>query len=214
MMKKRMTPLRSVAFVVMVVLVCMTVLIPTSSATLLKDISDTILGHKNKNTATSTNTDDLSTSSTNTNSNRNGAAGGECQLALRVLAFDKDIDMGETTHSSGFSTFRYPIYDPEGVATNDPPIGIYIGASTTIGQNNALGDCIGSGSFNFDYDEDTNSYKSQIFVSVSCSGTFNAITGGTGKYAFIQNGHEVIADSFDIEGGSISELHFASDTCV
>jgi hypothetical protein len=92
------------------------------------------------------------------------------------------------------------------------PVGIYIGASHTVHNN----DCIGTGSFNFDYNSETDSYDSQIFVSVSCSGTYNAITGGTGRYAYIKNGHEVIAggpSEISIPS-SVSELHFTSETCI
>jgi hypothetical protein len=134
---------------------------------------------------------------------------GECQLALRVLAYEDEIVGGERSFpDAGLSTFRYNIYDP---SSSDPhePIGIYLGASHTVNEH----DCVGQGSFGFDYNPETDSYESQIFVSVSCSGAFNAITGGTGRYAFIRNGHEVITDSRDIAGGSISELHFTSETC-
>ncbi|KAL3902879.1 MAG: hypothetical protein SGILL_010661, partial [Bacillariaceae sp.] len=133
---------------------------------------------------------------------------GECQLALRVLAYEDEILGGERSFpDAGLSTFRYNIYDP---SSSDPhePIGIYLGASHTINEH----DCVGTGSFGFDYNPEIDSYDSQIFVSVSCSGSFNAITGGTGRYAFIKNGHEVISDSRDIAGGSVSELHFTSET--
>lgn len=138
---------------------------------------------------------------------------GECQLALRVLAYEDEIMRGERSFpDAGLSTFRYNIYDPSSSSSSDPqeePIGIYLGASHTINEH----DCVGTGAFGFDYNPEIDSYDSQIFVSVSCSGSFNAITGGTGRYAFIKNGHEVISDSRDIAGGSISELHFTSETC-
>jgi len=146
----------------------------------------------------------------------------ECQLALRVLAYDDEIVAGERAFpSAGLSTFRYNLYDPErprkeqndsGEDENDvddEPIGIYIGASHSVGRN----DCVGTGSFNFDYKPETDSYDSQIYVSVSCSGSYNAIIGGTGKYAFLKNGYEIILDSQDIPGASISELNFVSESC-
>ena len=134
---------------------------------------------------------------------------GECQLALRVLAYEDEIVGGERSFpDAGLSTFRYNIYDPSSSDVHDP-IGIYLGASHTVNEH----DCVGQGSFGFDYNPEIDSYESQIFVSVTCSGAFNAITGGTGRYAFIKNGHEVISDSRDIAGGSISELHFTSETC-
>jgi hypothetical protein len=141
-----------------------------------------------------------------------------CRLALRVLAFEDEIASGEKAFpDAGLSTFRYNLYDPTTTtaASSDPsasqptPIGIYIGASHSVNQN----DCIGTGSFNFDYNTETDSYDSQIYVSVSCSGSFNAIIGGTGRYAFIKNGHEVILDARDVPGASISELQFTSETC-
>jgi hypothetical protein len=138
-----------------------------------------------------------------------------CRLALRVLAYEDEIASGEKSFpDAGLSTFRYNLYDPTTAATTTDssqptPIGIYIGASHSVNQH----DCIGTGAFNFDYNSESDSYDSQIFVSVSCSGSFNAITGGTGRYAFIKNGHEVILDARDVAGGSISELQFTSETC-
>jgi hypothetical protein len=132
-----------------------------------------------------------------------------CRLALRVLAYEEEIAAGEQSYpEAGLSTFRYNIYDPT-VKDSHEPIGIYIGASHSISQH----DCIGNGAFNFDYNPETDSYDSQIFVSVSCSGSFNAITGGTGRYAFIKNGHEVILGARDVAGGSLSELQFTTETC-
>jgi hypothetical protein len=139
-----------------------------------------------------------------------------CRLALRVLAYEDEIASGEKSFpDAGLSTFRYNLYDPTTItndtteASHPAPIGIYIGASHSVNQH----DCIGTGAFNFDYNAETDSYDSQIYVSVSCSGSFNAIVGGTGRYAFIKNGHEVILDARDVAGGSISELQFTSETC-
>jgi hypothetical protein len=143
----------------------------------------------------------------------------QCVLALRLLAFDKEIELGELMFpDAGLSTFRYNLYDVddtlESLARQEQPkpLGIYIGASHTVHKE----DCIGTGSFNFDYNVETDSYDSQIYVSVSCSGTYNAVTGGTGRYAYIKNGHEVIANGpADIAiHSSVSELHFTSDTCI
>jgi hypothetical protein len=149
-------------------------------------------------------------------------SGGECVLALRVLAFNKEIEHGELHFSdAGVSTFRYNLYDVddsiEAVVRRreqPTPVGVYIGASHTVHGD----DCVGTGSFNFDYNVETDSYDSQIYVSVSCSGTYNAITGGTGRYAYIKNGHEVIVDGpRELEGEvgtTVSELHFTSETCT
>lgn len=131
---------------------------------------------------------------------------GECRVGLRVLAYNDEIEDGETSPARGVSTFRYPIYHP---SNPSKPIGIYIGVSTDAGED----DCVGTGAFNFDYNHETNSYDSQIFVSVSCSGEVNNIIGGTGSYAFIRNGHEVITEANDVAGASVSELHFISETC-
>lgn len=137
------------------------------------------------------------------------ASNEECRLALRVLAYEDEIAAGERPFpDAGLSTFRYNLYDPADLDAQKP-VGIYIGASHTINNH----DCIGTGAFNFDYKSETDSYDSQIFVSVSCSGSFNAITGGTGRYAFIKNGHEVITEAKDVDRGSISELQFTSETC-
>jgi hypothetical protein len=133
-------------------------------------------------------------------------ANGECRVALRVMAYDDEIEDGESSPARDVSTFRYPIYNP---SRPSEPIGIYIGVSTGTGGN----DCFGTGAFNFDYNHETNSYDSQIFVSVSCSGDVNNIIGGTGSFAFIRNGHEVITDATGMEGATISELHFTSETC-
>jgi hypothetical protein len=227
----RMTRSSSLAVTVLLVASCMASVVAVSGATLLHDLSESILGSNGNNNKMHASADADGegghAEGSSSNPDAGGAAGGggggggECQLALRVLAYDRDIALGETAHEAGFSTFRYPIYDPEGVANDEPPLGVYIGASTTVGNSandgggfeGDLGDCIGTGSFNFDYSDETESYESQIYVSVSCSGTFNAITGGTGRYAYIRNGHEVIADSHDIPGGSVSELHFTDRTC-
>jgi hypothetical protein len=131
---------------------------------------------------------------------------GECRVGLRVIAYDDEIEDGESSPAQGVSTFRYPIYHP---SSPTEPIGIYIGVSTGAGDE----DCIGTGAFNFDYNQETNSYDSQIFVSVSCSGDVNNIIGGTGSYAFIRNGHEVMSEATEFEGATVSDLHFVSETC-
>lgn len=202
---------RSLTLLVLWAAFCASSVAAVSGSSLLQDLSDSILGNKKRQKQRKEQAD--ATAAADGAANGNDAGSGECQLALRVLAYDKDIEAGETPHSAGYSTFRYAIYDPDGVATDEPPVGVYIGASTTVGKTDETGDCIGTGSFNFDYDADTDSYLSQVFLAVSCSGTFNAITGGTGRYSYIKNGHEVISDSYDIEGGSVSELHFSGNTC-
>ena len=125
-----------------------------------------------------------------------------CEDILRLFAYDEEIVAGEEINDeTGQNTFNYPVYD----ADTKIPLGSYTGYSTTIGN-----DCVGNGVFNLDWNEEKQSYDSQIFVSVSCSGSFNGIVGGTGQYAFIKNGHEkFVAHS----AGSVSELHFTSPEC-
>lgn len=129
---------------------------------------------------------------------------GECRVALRVLAYDDEIEDGETTVAAGVSTFRYPIYHP---SIPKKQIGIYIGASQGSGGE----DCVGTGAFNFDFNPDTDSFDSQLFVAVSCSGEVNSIIGGTGSYAFVKDGYEVITEGSS--GATLSELYFTSETC-
>lgn len=138
-------------------------------------------------------------------------SGRDCHV-LQLMAFDDEIKRGERILSEGLRSFHYPVYergsddddddddDEDGSDDDDERtssssslnvVGEYIGASTAIGGGDD-NDCLGMGSFLLDYNDDTDSYDSQIFVAVSCSGADNAVVGGTGRFEYMQNGYERI----------------------
>jgi len=75
------------------------------------------------------------------------------------------------------NTLYFPIYSPDDLST---PVGYYEDESTLLP---AQSDCIFSGAVSFDYNDEQESFESQITVSGSCSASLNSVTGGSGAYA-------------------------------
>jgi hypothetical protein len=104
-------------------------------------------------------------------------------------------------------TLTFPVYDYD----TDEPIGTYTDQTTQISVEGEDVDCTFSGSFNFDFDDSlVNPFASQLMVSGTCQGAYNAITGGTGKYA-CASGTEIF---IDVEADYFASELVICNTCA
>ena len=97
---------------------------------------------------------------------------GNCKT-LHLLAKIEDIIAGVQIADRG-ETSSFPFYDMGTMKE--------IGLFTDVASIMQDGECVFTGVLSTDYNEETSSFDSQMTITGTCSGAFNAITGGTGGF--------------------------------
>jgi hypothetical protein len=132
-----------------------------------------------------------------------------CQT-VRIKADYSEIEasLGQTAVGE---TFNFPVYDYD----TDLLIGSYTDQTTQIFVGGEAVDCVFTGSFNFDFDENLDfPFVSQVTVAGTCLGASNAITGGTGKYSGAAGSEVFIDVGADYFASELVICNTCANTCA
>jgi len=121
---------------------------------------------------------------------------------LNLLSKIADINAGKVATAVG-ETFSFPFYDANTMEMK----GVFDDAATKLKDPQ----CVYSGAFSMDYNNETETYDTQVMVSGTCTGSHNAITGGTGAFA-CASGYEVFTLAPSDEYIA-STLYICSEEC-
>jgi len=107
---------------------------------------------------------------------------------ISMIMYKSDLRDGYNKNSVGGTFESVPFYD----ADSGDLLGSYSDSAVQIDDD----DCIGSGAFSFGSGGggDTPSYSDQVEFGFTCSGRYNAVTGGTGTFGCATGFEQFVVD--------------------
>lgn len=122
---------------------------------------------------------------------------------LSYVALVDEI-LNYATDTPNGNTYWFPVYDPILLK----PVGTFTEDSVVTHTD----ECISTGAFSFQYNEEAESYDSGINVASTCMSTYSSVIGGTGKFQ-CATGHQEFAEHTNESKMIVTNLYLCDTPC-